>query len=169
MNKNQRKEMIFRAFHNPFLINILRLGVRAAVPKSRIGVGLVCVNGEDQILLLKHVYHPNSPWGLPGGWLEKGEDPQSCALRELEEEIGLSAAIGPVIYVSREPYPDHVGIAFLARLEPGTMKLSSEIMEAKYFLKEELPRPLTPFTLSVVDAWQTAKEKLRQMEYIINE
>ena len=46
---------------------------------------------NDKILLLKR--NPTRPqggkWGVPGGKLEKGEDPRSAVIREIYEEVGL--------------------------------------------------------------------------------
>lgn len=33
--------------------------------------------------------HGEGTWALPGGWLERGESFERCALRELEEETGI--------------------------------------------------------------------------------
>lgn len=33
-------------------------------------------------------------WGLPGGHLDEGEDPEACAYRELEEETGVRLESG---------------------------------------------------------------------------
>jgi ADP-ribose pyrophosphatase YjhB (NUDIX family) len=165
----KRKETVARAIQNPIGLLLLRLGIHIGVSRNRIGVALACPDENGQVLLLRHVYHPRTPWGLPGGWMGRGEDPQSCALRELEEEIGLSAEIGPAIYISRELYPDHIGIAFLARLDPGNMKLNSEIIEAIFFPCNELPKPLTPFTLSVIDAAQDVYSMPSKVENLNHE
>lgn len=95
--------------------------------------------------MLEHVFHPYAPWGLPGGWLDGGESPRAGALRELREETGLSAKLGPVIHITRQSYPDAINIAFLASDIQGALKLSEEIIDARWFHTDALPTPLFPF------------------------
>lgn len=131
---------------------LLALIVRLTVARHRTGVVLVGYDEEGRILLLKHVFHPTAPWGLPGGWLEKGESPAACAKRELREETGLSAELGPIIYHSKESAPGHIGLAFIAKINNGDMILSSEIIEAKWFAQSELPGKLLPFVSNAISA-----------------
>lgn len=42
-------------------------------------------------------------WQMPQGGIDKGEDPETAALRELEEEIGVGASLVEIIAGSREP------------------------------------------------------------------
>src|SRR5512138_2632867 len=51
--------------------------------------GAVILNEEGCVLLVKHVFRPGSGWGVPGGFINKGEQAEEAARRELREEIGL--------------------------------------------------------------------------------
>ena len=51
---------------------------------------------RGHVLVLHHVYRKGYPWGFPSGLLNAGEDAATGALRELNEETGLTAAIDQV-------------------------------------------------------------------------
>jgi ADP-ribose pyrophosphatase YjhB (NUDIX family) len=149
-----QKERLARIVRLPVARSLLALAVKLLVARHRAGVTLVCFNHEDQLLLLRHVYHPSTPWDLPGGWLERGESPDECALRELKEETGLAADLGPVVRLTREKTPSHIGITYMGRVEGSVLEpvLSSEILEARWYAADALPRKLRPATRLAVES-----------------
>ncbi len=44
---------------------------------------------NKKILLLKHTYRDKYPWGIPSGWLKRGEQPMEALQREIKEETGM--------------------------------------------------------------------------------
>ncbi len=135
-----------------WLQRAMSAAVRLIVPRQRIGVALAVVDEAHRILMLRHVFHPGAPWGLPGGWLRRNERPSVGARRELHEETGLIADLEQVIYVEHEAYPPHLEIAYLARIQPGPMQLSDEILEAAWFDASSLPSPIRGSTRRIIDA-----------------
>lgn len=78
-------------------------------------------HGGLEVLL---VHRPKyDDWSLPKGKLDAGEDHQTAALREVEEETGLRCRLGPEL--ETVAYSDHHGRPKVVRYwamtpEPGT-------------------------------------------------
>lgn len=136
----------------PLLNGMMKWAIRLVVPRHRIGVVIVVMNETEQVLLLRHVFHPHTPWGLPGGWLNRNESPSEGVLREFKEETGLTAVLNTIILAGQQHNPPHLGIAYLGQLQGGSLQLSSEIVEAGWFSFDNLPGPLQPFHRDAVTA-----------------
>lgn len=152
------KKQIARLVRWPVCRQALALAVHVVTARHRIGVAAVVLDNDGRVLLLKHVFHPVAPWGLPGGWLARGESPAAGVLRELKEETGLTAVLGPVIHMTREARPAHVGIAYLAHTVSGRLRLSPEIIEAAWYQPDVLPAPMLPFVRHAIAAAVTSGE-----------
>ena len=57
----------------------------------RIGVGIILLNHENQILVGKRIDNPKNFWQMPQGGVDKNENFLQAAKRELEEETGVKS------------------------------------------------------------------------------
>ncbi len=100
----------------------LTLAVRLFAPRHYVGAMAVIFNQAGQILLVEHVFRPNYNWGLPGGWVERGENPANTVQRELAEELGLKVEIKRLLACEvqgRDPggsAPLSLGLMYYGRL-----------------------------------------------------
>ena len=56
----------------------------------RSGVGIVVLNKNNKVFVAKRIDNPKNFWQMPQGGIDPGEDAQEAALRELEEETGIT-------------------------------------------------------------------------------
>lgn len=63
---------------------------------------------EGKILVCQRTRHQTMPlkWEFPGGKIEEGEQPRDALVRELEEELGISAEIGEEVERMQHVYPN---------------------------------------------------------------
>ncbi|MFQ5398754.1 MAG: NUDIX hydrolase [Anaerolineae bacterium] len=154
------KLKVARLVRHPLLHRLMVWSIRLLVPRHRVGVVVVILDDRERVLMLRHVFHPFTPWGLPGGWLGHGESPAAGALRELKEETGLTAVVESVIHIAHDTDPEHIGIAFLGRAQPGPLTLSAEIVEADWFALDALPSPLLTFVQDAINAAVAARRAI---------
>ncbi len=116
--------------------------------KVIVGVSGALLNEENQVLLLRHRFHNNRIWGLPGGWLSPGETIYDCWRREVKEELALETSVEATI--CHRATRKVLEFYLLGRISGGQMKIDPvEILEARFFAADELP-PMEPFGVRVI-------------------
>jgi 8-oxo-dGTP diphosphatase len=122
----------------PRLAALLQHTWRLFQARYSVGVAGVVFNENGQVLLAEHAFHPEHPWGLPGGWVERGERPEQTVLREFQEELSLEIEVGPVLLVDT-PVRHHLDVAYLCRAQGAVGALSYELLKHDWFSPYELP------------------------------
>ena len=59
----------------------------------RRGVGVMLLNSEGKVWVGARIDNSADAWQMPQGGIDEGEEPWATALRELEEETGISAGL----------------------------------------------------------------------------
>ena len=103
--------------------------------------GLV-FNDQGEILLLKHLFRPGSGWGLPGGFIEAGEQPRDALLRELREETGLELEQIEIFETRAFKRPMQIEIVFRCYAAGEARPQSMEVDRAVWFPPNSLPEGL---------------------------
>jgi len=58
--------------------------------RYRRGVGVMLLNREGKVFVGARIDNTDEAWQMPQGGIDEGEEPWATALRELEEETGIS-------------------------------------------------------------------------------
>ncbi|MEO8392398.1 MAG: NUDIX hydrolase [Chloroflexota bacterium] len=133
------KWRIAAAIHRfPLSIRIVHTLWRFTRPHFSAGVIGVLFNSLGEVLVVEHVYHTPPRWGLPGGYMDRGEAPQATIAREMQEELELSVEVGPVVALERTQ-GNHLDIAFLCRSEGSVGHLCEELLNYRWVSPDQLP------------------------------
>ena len=116
-----------------------------------IGVTGLVWDESGRLLLVRQTYMPPPGWNLPGGWLEAGEGLETCARRELREELGFEVEVGPLVGWAEIWPPRHYTFAFECRVLGGHFEPNAEISEIAYFPPEEALRLIRPRVRPVLE------------------
>ncbi|MGB3245428.1 MAG: RNA pyrophosphohydrolase [Sulfitobacter sp.] len=68
-------------------------------------VGIMLLNAQGAAFVGQRVDRDTDAWQMPQGGVDKGEDPRAAALRELEEETGVTADLVEIIAESKSWLP----------------------------------------------------------------
>lgn len=127
-------------------------------------VGVVCLRGDDVLLIRRGAPPLQDRWSLPGGRIEWGERTADAALRELKEETGCDADLIGLIDVvdavltksgapNEPPWGHYVLIDYAARWRGGEPRGGDDATDARFFARQEIQAlDLWDETLRIIEA-----------------
>ena len=108
--------------------------------------GVILVEA-GRVLLVRRAWEPRAgSWCLPAGFMESGETPEQTAVRELEEETGLTARLTGLFGVYAgfdDPRVRAVLILYTAERSGGELRPGDDAIETRFFPLGRLPRVLS--------------------------
>jgi len=114
---------------------------RISQRKFTASVAGIITNENGEILLLNHLMRPGSGWGLPGGFIEFGEQPDAAFRRELREETGIE--LRDINMYRCRTLKRHIEIIFIATGVGEAEVKSREIIELAWFEVENIPTEMS--------------------------
>jgi len=118
-------------------------------PHPAVSTDIVIFTLQDKqlkVLLIQRAYDPyRGHWSLPGGFVEIDEDLDSAALRELEEETGVSGVYLEQLYTfgqpDRDPRERVISVAYYALVPADRIHIraASDAKSVAWFACNQLP------------------------------
>jgi 8-oxo-dGTP diphosphatase len=139
---------LWRVLPLPFFVRYILIWV--SNQKFLIGVDGIIINDRNECLLFKHTYRKQYPWGLPSGYLKKGEDPDRALEREIYEESGYKVHITELLEVYRSKKMPRIGIIYKGKLLQGVpFTPSDEVQDARFVAVDDLLE-ISPFQIEII-------------------
>ncbi len=116
--------------------------IRLVHPTFTVSAAGIITNERGEALLLNHVLRGSvSGWGLPGGFLEAGEQPEEALRREIMEETGLDLI--DVRLFSCRIMRRHVEVIMIAKSVGEAKVRSREISELGWYPIDQMPAEMS--------------------------
>lgn len=134
----------------------------AAGDRPKVGIG-VLVERDGKVLLGKRLSsHGAGSWQIPGGHLEYWHSFEETALRELEEETGMTGVevTDLICVINDRVYGKHfVTVGMHAKWKEGEPFAAEpdKSMDWQWFKPTELPEPLFLPSKGVIEHWLAKK------------
>lgn len=122
--------------------------VRLTQNQFTVSVAAIITNEANEVLLLDHVLRPASGWGIPGGFLARGEQPVDAIRRELREETGIE--LNNVELLKARTINRHIEILFRADTNDAPEVKSREINSLGWFKVDKLPENMNRLQKSII-------------------
>jgi len=106
----------------------------------KLAVGTIITDEQNRVVLVKRAIEPGyGKWVFPGGYVDRGEEVRSAAVREAREETGLEVRLDRLVniysYAGRVP----VIVVYSATMMGGCLGCDDEGLEARFFEPETIP------------------------------
>jgi ADP-ribose pyrophosphatase YjhB (NUDIX family) len=117
-----------------------RFGSRVFQSRFTASAGAVILDESGRILLLKHVFRSGEGWGIPGGFINRGEQPKDALRREVSEETGIELESVELAFIHTSSQMNHLEIIFRCRAKGQTAKARGlEVNRLDWFALDQLP------------------------------
>ncbi len=125
---------------------VRRAGVWVTQARFAVTAGAVVRDERGRVLLLRHTMRKGSGWGIPGGFMVAGEQPEEAVRREIREETGLELEAVELAFIRTLKNIRQVEVIFRGLLRAEAiegMEKNFEIEGAGWFATDALPRELS--------------------------
>ena len=106
----------------------------------KVAVGTIIRADDGPLVLVRRAIEPGyGLWVFPGGYVDRGEEVTSAAIREAREEAGLDVELEGLVNIYSYAARSLIVIVYAARIVGGELCTDEECLEARLFRPDEIP------------------------------
>ena len=106
----------------------------------KVAVGTIIRTEDSRLVLVRRAIEPGyGLWVFPGGYVDRGEEITSAAVREAREEAGLDVRLDGLVNIYSYPGRPLIIVVYAATAIGGDLCTDEECLEARLFAPEEIP------------------------------
>ena len=106
----------------------------------KVAVGTIIRDERGRVVLVRRAIEPGyGKWVFPGGYVDRGEEVTTAAVREAREEVGLDVELEGLVDIYSYPGRVPVIIVYAATMVGGCLGCDDEGLEARFFEPHEIP------------------------------
>lgn len=106
----------------------------------KVAVGAIIRDGDSRLVLVRRAIEPGyGLWVFPGGYVDRGEEITSAAIREAREEAGLDVRLDGLVNIYSYPGRPLIIVVYAASVVGGDLCTDEECLEARLFTPGDIP------------------------------
>jgi 8-oxo-dGTP diphosphatase len=106
----------------------------------KIAVGTIIRTDDERLVMVRRAIEPGyGKWVFPGGYLDRGEDVTTAAIREAREEAGIDVELDRLVNIYSYAHRSLIVLVYAGRMIGGDLCTDEECLEARLFRPDELP------------------------------
>lgn len=114
----------------------------------------VVIEHDGKVVLQRRTIDPGmGKWTFPSGYVDRGERPEVAAVREVQEEVGVSVRLTRLIGLYSHTGDPVVLAVYAAQVAGGTLVAGEESDAVALFSPDDLPPLAFQHDMAIITAW----------------
>ena len=106
----------------------------------KVAVGVLIGDDEGRVLLMQRAHQPRKDlWSYPSGYVDAGEKVEDAAIRETQEEVGVTVELDGLQGIHSETGNRVILVVYHGHIVAGEPRAGDESLAVDYFAPDDLP------------------------------
>lgn len=116
----------------------------------------VVIERDSKVLLGLRAEGTREPgkWGIPAGFIDRGERVEDAAIREMREETSLTITLGPILTAISSTGDPVILLVYPALAAEGDPLPGDDLVELGWFSPDALPGLAFPHDANILSIWK---------------